>query len=163
MKEKEKKEKPKEKAGTLQRLFMQAIWVFGAVTLIAAIVGGTLLSRIGFFSGRSGQQVEIYSQEQIDKFITSVLITVQNDSLGQENARADMVFIASFNAFAQKLTIVALDSGMLLEVEGQGEKTLAEAYAPVSYTHLDVYKRQVQELSQHPDRYLKIVFKGDNV
>ena len=73
--------------------------------------------------------MEVYSKEQIDKFVTSVLVTVQNQPMSQESAQADMLFIVSFNAFEQSLTVAALDSQTLADVEGFGQKSLGEAYA----------------------------------
>ena len=120
---------------TLRGWLIRAIWCLGGITMVGIILGGVLLSSISKISdwsaqnGQGSQQVEIYSKEQIDKFITSVLIAVQNQPLGQEDAQADMVFIASFNAFEQRLTVVALASETMVEVEGYGQKSLGEAYA----------------------------------
>ncbi len=125
----------KTKAEGLRFWLIRAIWCLGGITLAGIVLGGVLLSRISKLSswsaqnGREGQQVQVYSKEQIDKFITSVLIAVQNQPLGQEGAPADMVFIASFNAFEQRLTIVSLASETMVEVEGYGQKSLGEAYA----------------------------------
>lgn len=124
----------KAKAKDLRFWLLRAIWCLGGITLAGIALGGILFSRISKISGwsaRNGQegQVEIYSKEQIDKFITSVLIAIQNQPLGQENAKADMVFIASFNALEQRLTVVALASETIAEVEGYGQKSLGEAYA----------------------------------
>ena len=110
---------------------IKAIWCLGGITLAGIVLGGILLSSISRSSGwgaQNGQegQVKVYSKEQIDKFITSVLITVQNQPLGQEDAKADMVFIASFNAFEQRLTTVALASETMVEVEGHGQKSLGK-------------------------------------
>lgn len=124
--------KPEKPApGPLEGFFKKGAMCFGCLTLAGLIVGGVLLGRIGGFrpAAPEGPQVEIYSREQIDKFITSVLITVQNQPLGQANAQADMVFIASFNAFSQRLTIVALSGELVVETEGFGERALGEAYA----------------------------------
>ncbi len=121
----------KHKPNALRRWLIRAIWCFGATTLVGIILGGVLLFNIAKASAalnRQGQ-TNIYTKEQIDKFITSVLITVQNQPLNQEDAQADMVFIASFNAFEQRLTVVALDRDTMLEVEGYGQKTLGETYA----------------------------------
>ncbi len=124
----------KAKAKDLRFWLLRAIWCLGGITLAGIALGGILFSRISKISGwsaRNGQegQVKVYSREQIDKFITSVLIAIQNQPLGQENAEADMVFIASFNAFEQRLTVVALASETMAEVEGYGQKSLREAYA----------------------------------
>jgi len=113
---------------TIRFWLIRAIRCLGGITLAGIILGAVLLSGISKGSGWSGGQ-EIYSKEQIDKFITSVLIPVQNQPMGQQGARADMVFIASFNAFEQRLTLVALASNTLVEVEGHGQKSLDEAYA----------------------------------
>lgn len=107
---------------------IRAIRCLGGITLAGIVLGAVLLSRIGKGSGWTGKQ-EIYSKEQIDKFITSVLIPVQNQPMGQQGAQADMVFIASFNAFEQRLTLVALASNTQVTVEGHGQKSLGEAYA----------------------------------
>ena len=128
------KETANTKADGLRFWIIRAIWCLGGITLAGIVLGGILLSSISRSSGWSAQdgregQVEVYSKEQIDKFITSVLIAVQNQPLGQENAQADMVFIASFNAFEQRLTLVALASETMAEVEGHGKKSLGEAYA----------------------------------
>jgi hypothetical protein len=98
----------KTKAETLRFWLIRAIWGLGGITLAGIALGGILLSRISKLSGwssRNGQegQVEVYSKEQIDKFITSVLIAIQIQALGQENAQADMVFIASFKALNKGL------------------------------------------------------------
>ena len=123
------------KAEGLRLWLIRAIWCFGGITLAGIVFGGVLLFRISKTSswsarnGQENQQVEVYSKEQIDKFITSVLIAVQNQPLGQENAPTDMLFIASFNAFEQRLTVVSLASETMVEVEGYGKKSLGQAYA----------------------------------
>ncbi len=134
MNERNDRKTAKTKAEALRFWLIRAIWGLGGITLAGIILGGALLFRISKISGwsaRNGQegQVEVYSKEQIDKFITSVLIAVQNQPLGQKDARADMLFIASFNAFEQRLTMVALASETMVEVEGYGQKSLGEAYA----------------------------------
>ncbi len=124
----------KSKARDLRFWLIRAIWSLGGITLAGIVLGGVLLSRISKLSGWSTQngqevqQVKVYSKEQIDKFIISVLIAVQNQPLGQ-NAPADMMFIASFNALEQRLTVVALASKTMVDVEGYGQKSLGEAYA----------------------------------
>ena len=118
---------------TLRAWLIRAIWCLGCITLVGMILGGVLFFSITQASGRNAHdqegQVEVYSKEQIDKFITSVLIVIQNQPLSQEKAQADMVFIVSFNAFEQRLTVGALANQTLMEVEGYGQKSLGEAYA----------------------------------
>ena len=125
------KEATRIKEPSALRVFLiRAILGFSCIVLVGLIVGGVLISRIGKLSGwGSNGQVQIYSQAQIDKFITSVLIAVQNQPLSQEGAPADMVFIAAFNAFEQELTVVAMSPKTMVEVEGYGQKPLGEAYA----------------------------------
>ncbi len=126
----EKKNKHIAKVKDLRFWLVRAIWCLGSITLAGIALGGILFSSIRKSSGWNGQdQVKVYSKEQIDKFITSVLIVIQNQPLNQQNAKADMVFIASFNAFEQRLTMVALDSGTMVDVEGYEQKSLGEAYA----------------------------------
>lgn len=118
------------KDSAFRRWLVWAIWCFGTITLAGILIGGAVLLRIGQMSGwNKRDQVQIYSKEQIDKFITSVLITVQNQPMSQKNVPADMVFIASFNAFEQRLTVAALAADTLVEIEGQGQKSLGAAYA----------------------------------
>ncbi len=125
----------KTKAEVLRLWIIRAIWGLGGITLCGIVLGGILLSSISKASGwstqngRKDEQIDVYSKEQIDKFITSVLIAVQNQPLGQQNAKADMLFIASFNALEQRLTVVTLASEMMVEVEGHGQINLGEAYA----------------------------------
>ena len=135
MNEKIDRKTAKNKAETLRVRLIRTVWCLGGITLAGIVLAGVLLSSITNTSswsaqnGQESQQVKIYSKEQIDKFITNVLIAVQNQPLGQEDAQADMVFIASFNAFEQRLTVVAPANETLVEVEGYGQKTLGEAYA----------------------------------
>ncbi|NCB29803.1 MAG: hypothetical protein EOM66_00165 [Clostridia bacterium] len=123
------------KARSFRFWLIRTIWCFGGITLVGTILGGVLFFCVTRTSGlraqnrQDGQEVEIYSKEQIDKFITSVLIIVQNQPMGQESAQADMVFIASFNAFEQRLTMVALADETLVQTEEYGDKSLGEAYA----------------------------------
>ena len=134
MSDKVTKNKTDTDTGPLHRWLIRLIWGFGGITLAGIIFGGILLFHINALSNRNAQsgqanQVAVYSQAQIDKFITSVLVSIQNQPLGQADAQADMVFIASFNAFEQRLTLVALAGETLLEVEGHGKKSLSEAYS----------------------------------
>lgn len=120
---------------TFRRWVVRAIWCFGGITLAGLLFGGILLFQISKLSGweslsaLGGRQTQTYSQTQTDKFITSVLITVQNQPMDQEGAQADMVFIASFNAFEQRMTMAALSNDIMVSIEGTGQQTLGEAYA----------------------------------
>lgn len=122
-------------SSAIRRFLKRAILCLTGVTVAGLILGCILILSIGKLSGwsalfnRQDEQVEIYSKEQIDKFITSVLITVQNEPMAQEGARADMIFIASFNAFEQRLTMVALSDGMMLDTEEYGQKSIGDIYA----------------------------------
>lgn len=134
MKAKDDKALRKHKGEFLRDLLVMSIWVLASITLVGSILCGLLLWRIGgttrwTLPNAPAEHVEIYSKEQIDKLVTSILIAVQNQPIGGENAQADMVFIASFHALEQRLTMVALASEMVLNVEGHGKKTLGETYA----------------------------------
>ena len=126
-----------DKKTTIPRLDSHRVWIvriiccISGILLAGIILGTTLFVRIGKMSGwnMQGKRADVYTDGQIDKFITSVLITVQNQPMSQGIAPADMVFIASFNAFEQRLTMVSLADGLLAEVEGHGKKTLGETYA----------------------------------
>lgn len=118
-----------------RRWLLRFIWVLAGVTVAGVIGGMALFSRISglsgwrFHAGDMQGQVPVYTQTQIDRFITSVLIVVQNDALGSEHVRGDMVFIVSFNALEQRLTVVSLLSEMLLEADGPGQASLGVIYA----------------------------------
>jgi len=122
-------EQPKqEKESVLRRVLKAACWCFAAITLCGLVLGGVLLTRIGELSAREAEGVEVYTKAQIDRFITSVLITVQNRPIGDEAVPADMVFVASFNALEQRLTVSALAKDMILDVTDYGLLSLGEAY-----------------------------------
>ncbi len=119
---------------TFRLWLIGAIWAFGGITLVGILVGFGLFFRISRISGwdansENGRPIKVYSKEQIEKFISSVLIVVQNQPLGEENAYADMLFIASFNALEQSLSLVAFASETVVEVEGYGQELLGDAYA----------------------------------
>ncbi len=112
---------------------IRVIWALCGVTLIGVLVGAGLFLRISKLSGwgNNGEnkgQTRVYSKEQIEKFISSVLIVVQNKPLGENSAYADMLFIASFNAFEQSLSIVAFAPETIVDVDGYGQILLGEAY-----------------------------------
>lgn len=120
---------------TARRWIVRAIRLFGGITLAGILLGGILLVSITRLSGwealtaRGARQTQTYSQAQADKFITSVLIAVQNQPMEQAGAQADMLFIASFNAFEQRMTMVAISNAVVVQIEGYGRKTLGETYA----------------------------------
>ena len=73
-------------------------------------------------------QVPIYSQEKIDRFITSILIVVKNGSIEDESNQTDMIFVASWNALLQKFTVIAIPRDTLVPLEGYGWKRINAAY-----------------------------------
>ena len=107
------------KDSEIRKRLKKAICCLSAVLILSVVSGAVLLNSIGSTNGwgrTEKQEDEIYTKEQIDKFITSVLIIVQNQPLSSDKAGADMVFIASFDSFRQRLTMAALYSQM--EING---------------------------------------------
>ena len=107
------------KDSEIRKRLKAAILCLSAVLILSVVSGAVLLNSIGSTNGwgrTEKQEDEIYTKEQIDKFITSVLIIVQNQPLSSDKAGADMVFIASFDSFRQRLTMAALYSQM--EING---------------------------------------------
>ena len=103
------------KDSEIRKRLKKAICCLSAVLILSVVSGAVLLNSIGSTNGwgrTEKQEDEIYTKEQIDKFITSVLIIVQNQPLSSDKAGADMVFIASFDSFRQRLTMAALYSQM---------------------------------------------------
>ena len=99
------------KDSEIRKRLKKAIRCLSAVLILSVVSGAVLLNSIGSTNGwgrTEKQEDEIYTKEQIDKFITSVLIIVQNQPLSSDKAGADMVFIASFDSFRQRLTMAAL-------------------------------------------------------
>lgn len=135
MKEKSQRPAPQINVEALRLWLLRAIWCLAGITLAGLVWAGALVVRIGRTSGwnlagaKEEDQPEIYTQAQIDKFITSVLIAVQNQPLSQADAPADLLFIVSFNAFEQRLTVVALANETLVEAESHGRVSLSQAYA----------------------------------
>ena len=107
------------KDSEIRKRLKKAICCLSAVLILSVVSGAVLLNSISSTNGwgrTEKQEDEIYTKEQIDKFITSVLIIVQNQPLSSDKAGADMVFIASFDSFRQRLTMAALYSQM--EING---------------------------------------------
>ena len=126
------------KDSEIRKRLKKAICCLSAVLILSVVSGAVLLNSIGSTNGwgrTEKQEYEIYTKEQIDKFITSVLIIVQNQPLSSDKAGADMVFIASFDSFRQRLTMAALysqmEAGDWERVRRQMEEDLAEYYAKV--------------------------------
>lgn len=75
------------------------------------------------------QDVPIYSQKQIDRFIFSMLVVVQNGSLTTENPQTDMMFIVSYSQIKQQFTVISLMRDMLVPMGEYGWQRLNAAYA----------------------------------
>ena len=110
--------------GKLHKWLIKAIWFFCGVILLGIATGAILLNRIYDLSGwnlnqsqPSAPNAPITDGAQTDKYISSLLVVVQNAPLSTENAFADMAFIVSFNALDQELTTAALWHGLELKPE----------------------------------------------
>lgn len=119
----------------IRKILKVFICLFALITLGGSLLGYSLFQRISgssnielnFFSGAEKTPSPIYSQAEIDKFMTNVLIVVQNQPLSTKSAPADMVFAVSFNAFEQKLTVISLAHEMLIKENGK-DVTLSDIY-----------------------------------
>ena len=107
----------------LRNRLKMAICALSLVLALSLSAGMLLLRDIGDASFRAGEGDEVYSREQIDKFTTGVLIAVQNSPLSAGTAGADMIFIASFDSFGQRLSVAALHKELLL-----GGERLSDIY-----------------------------------
>ena len=75
------------------------------------------------------QEVPIYEQKKIDRFIFSMIIVVQNGSVSSSEKQTDMIFLASFNELRQKFTVVAVARDMLVPLSEDEWKRINAAYA----------------------------------
>ena len=114
----------------LRLWLVRAVWTLAGITLAAVIAGVSLFFAIRGISGGDHEgEIQVYSREQIDKFITGVLVIVQNEPLRNGSAEADLIYIASFNSLKQELTMAALENGLLVDTEEDGRISLGAAYA----------------------------------
>ena len=75
------------------------------------------------------EEVPIYEQKKIDRYIFTMLIVVQNGSISSSEKQTDMIFIASFNQLQQKFTIVSLARDTLVPLSESEWKRVNTAYA----------------------------------
>lgn len=73
-------------------------------------------------------KVPIYSQDKIDRFITSILVVVKNGSVEDNGNQTDMIFVVSWNALLQKFTVVAIPRDTLVPLGDYGWKRINAAY-----------------------------------
>lgn len=73
-------------------------------------------------------KVPIYSQEKIDRFITSILVVVKNGSIDDGENQTDMIFVVSWNALLQKFTVIAIPRDTLVPLGDYGWKRINAAY-----------------------------------
>lgn len=74
------------------------------------------------------EAVPIYEQSKIDKYITSMVIVIQNGSIKAEQKQTDMIFIASYNELLQQFTIVSIARDTIVPLDGAW-KRINTAYA----------------------------------
>lgn len=123
------------KESSIRIILKVLICIFALITLGGSLLGYSLFQRIressnielNLFSKAEKTPSPIYSQAEIDKFMTNVLIVVQNQPMSTASAPADMVFAVSFNAFEQKLTVISLAHEMLIKENGE-DVTLGNVY-----------------------------------
>lgn len=73
-------------------------------------------------------KVPIYSQEKIDRFITSILVVVKNGSVEDAGNQTDMIFVVSWNTLLQKFTVIAIPRDTLVPLGDYGWKRINAAY-----------------------------------
>lgn len=87
-----------------------------------------LSTDIDYYETGEITKVPIYSQEKIDRFITSILVVVKNGSVEDSGNQTDMIFVISWNALLQKFTVVAIPRDMLVPLGDYGWKRINAAY-----------------------------------
>lgn len=123
---------------TLRKRLIIIIWILAGITLLGVAAGAVLLNRIYRLSGwELGQPQQPDAplpspgsiEEQMDRYISSLLVVVQNAPMSAGNTAADMAFVVSFNALEQELTAAALWHGLELNTADRQAATVSELYA----------------------------------
>ena len=74
-------------------------------------------------------EVPIYEQKKIDRFITSMVIVIQNGSIKSEEKQTDMIFLASYNQLLQKFTVVSVARDTIVPLSEDEWARISAAYA----------------------------------
>lgn len=88
-----------------------------------------LASDVDYYETGEIQNIPIYSQDKIDRFIMSFLVVVKNGSTDSQEQQTDMIFIISYNQLQQKFTVVAIPRDTLVQIDGYGWKRINTAYS----------------------------------
>ncbi|MBR0425697.1 MAG: LCP family protein [Clostridia bacterium] len=88
-----------------------------------------LATDVDYYETGEIQEIPIYEQKKIDKFIFSFLVVVQNGKTDAEDRQTDMIFIVSWNPLQQKFTVVSLPRDTLVPIADYGWKHLNAAYS----------------------------------
>lgn len=87
-----------------------------------------LATDIDYYETGEISKIPIYSQEKIDRFITSILVVVKNGSIEDSSNQTDMIFVISWNALEQKFTVIAIPRDTLVPLGDYGWKRINAAY-----------------------------------
>ncbi len=94
----------------------------------AALFNQALSKDTDYYETGEIEAVPIYEQKKIDRFITSMLIVVQNGSIESEEKQTDMIFIASYNQLQQKFTVVSVARDTIVPLGENEWKRVNAAY-----------------------------------
>ena len=111
-------------AGNHKPIDLSALPTPNAELFSAALSDGT-----DYYETGEIKEVPIYEQKKIDRFITSMLIVIQNGSVSSSEKQTDMMFIASFNELQQKFTVVSIARDTIVPLSENEWKRINTAYA----------------------------------
>ena len=75
------------------------------------------------------ENVPIYATGRLSKYVTSVLLVVQDGHTSSKPKQADAVILFSYNEATQKISVLSMLRDCWVPVEGHGFARLADAYA----------------------------------
>ncbi|MBQ9188797.1 MAG: LCP family protein [Clostridia bacterium] len=88
-----------------------------------------LSTDVDYYETGEIQNVPIYSQDKIDRYIISILVVVKNGSIASEEQQTDMIFIISYNQLLMKFSAVGIPRDTLVQIDGYGWKRINAAYS----------------------------------
>ncbi len=110
--------------GTYKKIDLSAL-----PTPNAALFDHALSKDTDYYETGEIREVPIYEQSKIDRFITTMLIVVQNGSVQSEQKQTDMIFLASYDELQQRFTVVSVARDTIVPFGDEGWKRISTAYA----------------------------------
>ena len=95
----------------------------------AELFDQALSKDVDYYETGEIEAIPIYEQSKIDKFITTMVIVVQNGSIRSAEKQTDMIFIASYNQLLQQFTVVSVARDTIVPLGDEGWKRINAAYA----------------------------------